>query len=104
VVLTPGLIVTAGLGVAQADYFLIRDQGNHLRHYWTNEQKIGAWNISIQGFILDQEEVASVSEPGYRAPIPRFCRRLVLLSIMFAIGFVGTFLLMSILMMSRVDA
>jgi hypothetical protein len=93
-------ICCVGVALCLFLYFLIRDQGKHLIHYWTNENKIGAWNSRVQDFILDEEELAKVREPGYQAPFPRFCVRLVFLSSMFATGFLGTFLLMWALTMT----
>lgn len=76
---------------------LIRDQGEHLRYYWTNENKIGAWNKSIQKLILQPSEIDDVLKPDYNAPVPRFCKNLILLSGMFVVGFLGTFVLIYLL-------
>lgn len=76
---------------------LIRDQGEHLRYYWTNEQKIGAWNKSIQKLILTPSKIDDVLKPNFKASVPQFCKNLTLLSLMYAVGFLGTFALMYIL-------
>ena len=86
-------ICLVGLALCTFLYFLIQDQGNHLSHYWTNENKIGAMNSGIQDLVLDKEDPKVILAPGYRADTPKFCKRLVILAQMFAVGFVGLFLL-----------
>lgn len=76
---------------------LINDQGKHLRRYWTNENKVGAWNTKVQSLILEKKTVEIVLQENYRADFPRFCKRLRFLSSMFLVGFIGTFVLMWIL-------
>jgi len=83
------------VGVALSGFLviLIADQGQHLSHYWTMENKVGAWNGHVRGLVLDQQEFEKAQDDQYRAPMPRFCTRLRILALMFAFAFIGTFIL-----------
>ena len=80
---------------------LIQDQGNHLRYYWTKENKVGAWNGKIQGLVLWDQSAECIKKPDYEADFPNFCRRLRLLTDMFIAGFVATFLFMIVLILTK---
>lgn len=70
---------------------LIQDQGLHLRHYWTKENKVGAGNDNIQELVLWDQSAECVKKSNYEADFPKFCTRLLLLTDMFIVGFVATF-------------
>jgi hypothetical protein len=92
-----GIICTSGIILSMYLFAFIRDQGNHLIHYWTKENKVGAWNKDIQHLVFDNEkDIVDAKKEEYVAPYPKFCQRLQLLPILYGIGFVCIFIFMYI--------
>ena len=64
-------------------FYLIGELGKHIRNYWTSSNKMAAKYPPLTPFI-GQEDAIKAKNVCYRASFPRFCRRLQLLTILFA--------------------
>jgi hypothetical protein len=83
-------VLSALVGLALC-YFLIdmiQQLGKHVQHYWTSSNRIAAATPALTSFI-DPRDVERAREETYRAPFPRFCRRLQVLAILFLLAHSG---------------
>lgn len=90
-------ISIVGIALSIYLFIFISDQGQHLRHYWTMENKVGAWNSSVRGLVMDQLGFEEARDDDYSARFPQFAARLRLLAVMFALAFAASFLLFTYL-------
>jgi uncharacterized membrane protein YfcA len=68
--------------------YLLHELGSHISHYWTTSNQIAAAFQPLTPFI-SKKDARAAREPGYRAPFPKFCRRLQGMALLFCSAHVG---------------
>lgn len=88
-------VVACAVGIVLCRFLqtLIRDQGQHISSAWTRANKIKAGSAPLKE-LLDEGEFDGMRQPEYKTPFPRFCTRLIQLSWLFIIGFIGIMAMM----------